>query len=118
MSVGDLTVSEHARHVGISYRHIVSQELVALSRSQSRENSARGLDPDRARQHLRVRRHAHETALGERAGSPPVHTVLREPTSAGEEVHMRDPCERDERVNDEQSSSNKYSTGDLHSYAW
>src|SRR5688500_7818936 len=76
MSVGDLTVSEHARHVGISYRHIVTQELVALSRSQSRENSARGLDPDRARQHLRVRRDAHETALGERAGSPPVLTVF------------------------------------------
>src|SRR5215203_2458299 len=98
MSVGDLTVSEHARHVGISYRHIVTQELVALSRSQSRENSARGLDPDRARQHLWVRRDAHETALGERAGSPPVLTVLREPAPDGEVVHMRVPSERDERV--------------------
>jgi hypothetical protein len=110
MRIGDLTVPEQARHVSISHRHIVSQELVAISRAQGRENSARSFDSDRAWQHLRVGRDAHETAFSDRAGGPSFRAVPRKPAPDGSVVHMRVPGERDESVHVEKRTTHHSSS--------
>ena len=94
-----MPVPDQAWHVSISDRHIVSQELwPASDRNADRTPRARLRHPGSGSAGPSGSRRRAQTALSDRAGSPPLLAVPREPPPDGRVVHMGVPHECDERV--------------------
>jgi hypothetical protein len=102
MRIGHLPVPVQRRHICVGNRHIVDQEPMSGERAQGRQHAARGFDPNRARQHLRIRRDTNEAAFRERAGRQAGLAVGYEPLPHPRMVDVRVPRQRDERVHVEQ----------------
>jgi hypothetical protein len=76
---------------------------MAAYSAEGRQHTTGVFDTNRTRQHGRVGRDADKPALGQRAACPPAFAVCRKPFSNGGVVNVGVPCQRDERVDVEQT---------------